>query len=201
MLSQGVWITYFLIAINVFIGLHGASLNMDFMKNPDFPGNRRWMDNLRKSLPSNNENFPGTAKWQEEFGRKMNNGNFPGSARWREEFEREMSETLDMPQPMVPCFPEHFPHPPKCEPVANPGFKYPEVSVKINQEYRIEHNSFLCSDPDYGEESFYMLQTAVVVDEKPTISRTETSHFYNKNGEPIAYSSKVRMIPANENCS
>ncbi|XP_039294763.1 uncharacterized protein LOC120353802 isoform X9 [Nilaparvata lugens] len=179
MLTTAVFCVSFIIVINGVTELDGASMGMDFMKDPNFPGNPGWMKNFKESLP-------------------MNKPGFPGSPEWKRRFEEEMNKTMNIPPPMVPCFPKCFPFPQDCETVADPGFEYPKVRVYGNQDVKIEHRSFMCKDPDYGTDTFYMLQTVVLKGEHST---TKTAKFYNKKGEMIDYSPKVRLVPANEDCS
>ncbi|XP_039294762.1 uncharacterized protein LOC120353802 isoform X8 [Nilaparvata lugens] len=179
MLTTAVFCVSFIIVINGVTELDGASMGMDFMKDPNFPGNPGWMKNFKESLP-------------------MKGPDFPGSPEWKRKFDEEMNKTMNIPPPMVPCFPKCFPFPQDCETVADPGFEYPKVRVYGNQDVKIEHRSFMCKDPDYGTDTFYMLQTVVLKGEHST---TKTAKFYNKKGEMIDYSPKVRLVPANEDCS
>ncbi|XP_039294764.1 uncharacterized protein LOC120353802 isoform X10 [Nilaparvata lugens] len=173
-------------------------MGMDFMKDPNFPGNPGWMKNFKESLPMKGPDFPGSPEWKRKFDEEMRRPDFPGSPEWQRKFNESMNKTMNIPPPMVPCFPKCFPFPQDCETVADPGFEYPKVRVYGNQDVKIEHRSFMCKDPDYGTDTFYMLQTVVLKGEHST---TKTAKFYNKKGEMIDYSPKVRLVPANEDCS
>ncbi|XP_039294755.1 uncharacterized protein LOC120353802 isoform X2 [Nilaparvata lugens] len=207
MLTTAVFCVSFIIVIN----------GVTELKDPNFPGNPGWMKNFKESLPMNKPGFPGSPEWKRRFEEEMKGPDFPGSPEWKRKFDEEMrrpdfpgspewqrkfnesmNKTMNIPPPMVPCFPKCFPFPQDCETVADPGFEYPKVRVYGNQDVKIEHRSFMCKDPDYGTDTFYMLQTVVLKGEHST---TKTAKFYNKKGEMIDYSPKVRLVPANEDCS
>nr|ASL04999.1 salivary protein [Nilaparvata lugens] len=302
---------------------HGASTDMEFMKDPNFPGNPLWMKNLKESLPMNKPGFPGSPEWNRELEEKMSGPDFPGSPEWQKKLEESINnsmasantqangssvvtpidskirkprppkvrpvivkpsrpsrpvkpskpflkpttpvtfvgdedrnimtnmqnsnigenvvinpiiQTMDgdgklitttpnamispavpnPPSPVTPTLykgpknlkiphaPQNFPFPPDCSAVPDPGYKFGDLTVLFknnnignqNQVTETKHRSFMCTDPEYGQDSFYMQITEYSHGTNTGVSRTAV--YYDKTGKKIDYSRKMVLLPLGE---
>ncbi|RZF48949.1 hypothetical protein LSTR_LSTR003025 [Laodelphax striatellus] len=98
----------------------------------------------------------------------------------------------------LPHAPPNFPFPPDCSEVADPGYKFRDP-LQINygdQKPEIRHRSFLCTDPEYGQDSFYMQMTEARNPNGSGSSRIAA--YYDKTGNSIDYSRKMVFLPLGE---
>ncbi|XP_039294749.1 uncharacterized protein LOC111050403 isoform X1 [Nilaparvata lugens] len=73
---------------------YGASSYMEFIKDPNFPGNPLWMKNLQESLPMNKPGFPGSPEWNRKLEEKMSGPDFPGSPEWQKKLEESIGNSM-----------------------------------------------------------------------------------------------------------
>nr|UUG47377.1 salivary sheath protein [Laodelphax striatellus] len=220
----------------------GVNVNLDFLKDPDFPGNAGWNAKLNQQIADtvNNPDFPGNAGWNAKLDQQikdtmnsaMNSANTGSSGsnvvsnsmqnmeniNVGNDYVTSTAPTLNRPTPvpavpMKPSFniqgpnlqnmrlphaPPNFPFPPDCSEVADPGYKFRDP-LQINygdQKPEIRHRSFLCTDPEYGQDSFYMQMTEARNPNGSGSSRIAA--YYDKTGNSIDYSRKMIFLPLGE---